>query len=193
MKKFFKTTLACMLALLIVGLILPIVGISIIAGVVASSGADSTIEKNSVLFLDLNGVIEERAVENPLASIMDDEFKSYGLDEIIAAIKEAKANENIKGIYLQTVTGADARAIYEGEVTWCAPMNGNYAVIVQHGNYRSVYSPLKKIYVKQGDKLTAKQAIGEIYTNTLEDNKTELYFQIYKDRSILNPGLWLAQ
>ena len=98
-----------------------------------------------------------------------------------------------KGLYLQTVNGADARAIYEGEVTWCAQMNGNYAVIVQHGNYRSVYSPLKKIYVKQGDKLTAKQAIGEIYTNTSEDNKTELYFQIYKDRSILNPSLWLAQ
>ena len=98
-----------------------------------------------------------------------------------------------KGIYLQTVNGADARAIYEGEVTWCAQMNGSYAVIVQHGNYRSVYSPLKKIYVKQGDKLTAKQAIGEIVTNTNEDNKTELYFQIYKDRSILNPSLWLAQ
>jgi septal ring factor EnvC (AmiA/AmiB activator) len=47
--------------------------------------------------------------------------------------------------------------------------------------------------VKQGDKLTAKQAIGEIVTNTNEDNKTELYFQIYKDRSILNPSLWLAQ
>ena len=98
-----------------------------------------------------------------------------------------------KGIYLQTVSGANARAIYEGEVTWCAQMNGSYAVIVQHGNYRSVYSPLKKIYVKQGDKLTAKQAIGEIVTNTNEDNKTELYFQIYKDRSILNPSLWLAQ
>ena len=38
-----------------------------------------------------------------------------------------------------------------------------------------------------------KQAIGEIVTNTNEDNKTELYFQIYKDRSILNPSLWLAQ
>ena len=98
-----------------------------------------------------------------------------------------------KGIYLQTVQGADARAIYEGEVTWCAQMNGNYAVIVQHGNYRSVYSPLKKIYVKQGDKVKAKQSIGSIYTDTSEDNKTELYFQIYKDRSILNPSLWLAQ
>ena len=115
MKKFFKTTLACMLALLIVGLILPIVGISIIAGVVASSGADSTIEKNSVLFLDLNGVIEERAVENPLASIMDSELKNYGLDEILAAIKEAKANENIKGIYLQAgaVEGASGASLEE--------------------------------------------------------------------------------
>ena len=99
---------------------------------------------------------------------------------------------NNKGIYLQTVAGANARAIYEGEVSSCAQINGTYAVIVQHGNYRTVYSPLKKIYVKQGDKLTAKQAIGEIVTDATEDNKTELYFQIYKDRNILNPGLWLA-
>ena len=98
-----------------------------------------------------------------------------------------------KGIYLQTVNGASARAIYEGEVTWCAQMNGNYAVIIQHGNYRTVYSPLKYITVKQGDKVTAKQAIGTIYTDSSEDNKTELYFQLYKDRSILNPSLWLAQ
>jgi septal ring factor EnvC (AmiA/AmiB activator) len=98
-----------------------------------------------------------------------------------------------KGIYLQTVNGASARAIYEGEVTWCAQMNGNYAVIIQHGNYRTVYSPLKSINVKQGDKVTAKQAIGTIYTDSSEDNKTELYFQVYKDRSILNPSLWLAQ
>lgn len=98
-----------------------------------------------------------------------------------------------KGIYLQTVNGANARAIYEGEVTWCAQMNGNYAVIIQHGNYRTVYSPLKSITVKQGDKVTAKQTIGTIYTDSNEDNKTELYFQLYKDRSILNPSLWLAQ
>lgn len=98
-----------------------------------------------------------------------------------------------KGIYLQTVSGAAARAVYEGEVTWCAQMNGNYAVIIQHGNYRSVYSPLKSINVKQGDKVKAKQNIGTIFTDASEDNKTELYFQIYKDRSILNPSLWLAQ
>lgn len=115
MKKFFKTTLACMLALLIVGLILPIVGISIIAGVVASSGADSTIEKNSVLFLDFNGIIEERTVENPLASIMNDGLKSYGLDDIIVAIKEAKSDKNIEGIYLQagSVEGISSASLEE--------------------------------------------------------------------------------
>jgi septal ring factor EnvC (AmiA/AmiB activator) len=100
---------------------------------------------------------------------------------------------NNKGIYLQTVKGAQARAIYEGEVTWCAQMNGSFAVIIQHGNYRSVYSQLKSIKVKQGDKVTAKQSIGEILTDAAEDNKTELYFQIYKDRTILNPSLWIAQ
>ena len=100
---------------------------------------------------------------------------------------------NNKGIYLQTVSSAQARAIYEGEVTWCAQMNGTFAVIIQHGNYRSVYSQLKSIKVKQGDKVTAKQSIGEIFTDVAEDNKTELYFQIYKDRTILNPSLWLAQ
>lgn len=100
---------------------------------------------------------------------------------------------NNKGIYIQTVSGAQARAIYEGEVTWCAQMNGTFAVIIQHGNYRSVYSQLKSIKVKQGDKVKAKQEIGEILTNNAEDNKTELYFQIYKDRTIINPSLWLTQ
>lgn len=98
-----------------------------------------------------------------------------------------------KGIYLQTTKGADARAVYEGQVSSCFVMNNTYAVIIQHGNYRTVYSGLSKLSVKQGDKVTTKQAIGTIYTNPDEDNKTELYFQIYKDRNILNPSLWLSK
>ena len=115
MKDFFKTTFACMLGMVIAGLIIPIVGILIIVGIVASSSADSDIEKNSVLFLDLNGIIEERAEENPFASMLNDKLKTYGLDDIIAAIKEAKANENIKGIYLQAgaVEGASGASLEE--------------------------------------------------------------------------------
>ena len=114
MKEFFKTTFACVLGLVIAGLILPVVGVMIIAGI-ATSGGNATVEKNSVLFLDLDGTIAERVEENPLASIMDDGFRTYGLDDIVAAIKEAKQDDNIKGIYLQAgaVDGASSASLEE--------------------------------------------------------------------------------
>ena len=98
-----------------------------------------------------------------------------------------------KGIYVQTVAGTKARAVYKGEVTSCFMVANTYAVIVQHGNYRTVYSNLSKLNVKQGDQLETKQTIGTIYTDAEQDQKTELYFQIYKDRDILNPELWIAK
>jgi len=98
-----------------------------------------------------------------------------------------------KGIYLQTVANAKARAVYKGEVTSCFMVAGTYAVIIQHGNYRTVYSNLSKLSVKQGDKVETKQTIGTIFTDAEQDQKTELYFQIYQDRNILNPELWIAK
>ena len=98
-----------------------------------------------------------------------------------------------KGIYLQTTAGSKARAVYKGEVTSCFMIANTYAVIIQHGNYRTVYSNLSKLNVKQGDKVEPKQTIGTIFTDAEQDQKTELYFQIYKDRDILNPELWIAQ
>ena len=98
-----------------------------------------------------------------------------------------------KGIYIQTVAGTKARAVYKGEVTSCFIIAGTYAVIVQHGNYRSVYSNLTSLNVKQGDQVETKQVIGTIFTDPEQDQKTELYFQIYKDMNIVNPELWIAR
>ncbi len=98
-----------------------------------------------------------------------------------------------KGIYLQTVAGAKARAVYKGEVTSCFMVGGTYAVIVQHGNYRTVYSNLSQLNVKQGDMVETKQTVGTIFTDPEQDQKTELYFQVYKDRDIQNPELWIAR
>jgi len=98
-----------------------------------------------------------------------------------------------RGVYLQTTAGSKARAVYKGQVTSCFMVGGTYAVIVQHGNYRTVYSNLSKLNVKQGDAVETKQAIGTIYTDAEQDQKTELYFQIYKDKDILNPELWIAR
>ncbi len=97
-----------------------------------------------------------------------------------------------KGIYLQTTAGAAARAVYEGDVTSCFLSSGTYTIIVQHGNYRTVYSGLSRLNVKQGDKVSAKQKIGTIYSDPEEDNKTELFFQIWKDFKKLDPSPWLA-
>ena len=100
MKDFFKVVLACTVSIVIVGIVLPIFGIVSLVSAVSSENG-SVIKENSVLFLDLEGVLEERAQEMPFASVMGDSFQSYGLDDILASIKKAKEDANIKGIYLQ--------------------------------------------------------------------------------------------
>ncbi len=99
-----------------------------------------------------------------------------------------------KGIYIQCPQGSVARAVFDGEVTQCFAIAGsNNVVIIKHGVYRTVYANLSKVTVRQGDKVTAKQSIGTIYSDPEDDNKTELYFQVWKDKSIYNPELWLTK
>lgn len=101
---------------------------------------------------------------------------------------------NNKGIYIQTPAKSDARAVFEGIVTQRFSVPGsNNGVIIQHGQYRTVYANLTQIYVRIGEKVSAKQKIGQIYTDNDSDNKTELYFQIRKDKSILNPESWITR
>ena len=100
---------------------------------------------------------------------------------------------NNKGVYIQTPAGSDARAVYEGEVTTCMVMGSTYAIIIQHGNYRTVYTGIQTPTVKPGQQVQAKQSIGKIASNPDDDNKTELQFQVWQDREIQNPELWLAQ
>lgn len=101
---------------------------------------------------------------------------------------------NNKGIYIQTPSRTNARAVFEGVVTQRFSVPGsNNGVIIQHGQYRTVYANLTNIYVRVGQKVDAKQSIGQIYTDPENDNKTELFFQIWKDRTILNPESWISR
>jgi len=100
---------------------------------------------------------------------------------------------NNKGIYIQTPAGSNARAVFEGVVTQSFDIQGSRGVIIQHGNYRTVYANLTQVFVREGEKVSAKQSIGKIYTDTDNDNKTELYFQVYKDRNTQNPENWIAR
>lgn len=99
---------------------------------------------------------------------------------------------NNKGVYCTSEAGAVAKAIYEGEVTQMFSVPGsNTAVIVRHGNYLSVYSNLTKIFVRKGQKVMAGDRIGSVYEDENDDNKTTLFFQIWKEKELQNPEEWI--
>jgi len=70
---------------------------------------------------------------------------------------------------------------------------GNTAVIIRHGTYLSVYSNLREVVVKKGDKVSIKQPIGTVYTDTKDGNKSILKFQIWKESTKLDPEDWIGR
>ncbi len=106
-------------------------------------------------------------------------------------LKQLKVKNN--GIDIATQKGAVARAVFNGEVSRIfAVSGGNTAVIIRHGSFLSVYSNLKDVFVKAGQKVSLKQAIGSIYTDA-DDDKTVLKFQIWKENQKLDPESWINQ
>ena len=98
------------------------------------------------------------------------------------------------GIDITTKPGEKAMAVFKGTVSKVfAIPGGNTAVIIRHGEYITVYSNLKEVYVKQGEPVNTKQEIGLIYSDNTDDNKTILKFQIWKENIKLNPELWIAK
>lgn len=96
------------------------------------------------------------------------------------------------GIDILTTKGAQARSVFDGVVVRVfGTPNGRQAVIVQHGEYRTVYSNLTTVSVRKDQKINTKQSIGTIYTDPDED-KTELQFQIWKGMEKVNPAQWIA-
>jgi murein hydrolase activator len=97
------------------------------------------------------------------------------------------------GIDMLTEEGAEARAIFGGVVTRVMNVpNNNNVVIIRHGEFLSVYSNLDQVYVKIGEKVAVKQKIGKIFTNRA-DSKTELHFEVWQSKTLLNPEEWLAR
>ena len=95
------------------------------------------------------------------------------------------------GVIIATDEGAKARAVFEGEViAILAVPGGNKGVQIKHGNYISTYYNLSNLYVKKGDRVMAKEELGEIYTNRF-NGLTQLKFYLYRDATRLNPEEWI--
>lgn len=97
------------------------------------------------------------------------------------------------GIDISTQPGTKARAIFNGEVTGVyAILGANYAVIIMHGEYITVYQNLVDLKVKAGDKVIAKQELGTIHSDP-DENIAVMTLQVWKSKEILDPENWLTK
>jgi septal ring factor EnvC (AmiA/AmiB activator) len=94
------------------------------------------------------------------------------------------------GVNIQTRENEKVKCVFEGEVRKVAfiPSFGS-TIIIKHGEYFSVYTGLKEVYVKTGQKVTTNQEIGTVISNN--DGISELRFRIHKNTQALDPQAWL--
>ena len=97
------------------------------------------------------------------------------------------------GVDILTHQGSDIRSVFEGKVTGIQFIPGySNVVIIQHGKYYTVYSNLDKISVQRGQQLNTRQKVGTVRTD-LKSGKAELHFEIWDEKTRLNPSKWLAK
>lgn len=96
------------------------------------------------------------------------------------------------GIDIEAISSKQARAVFDGTVsaTFKQPGYGTI-VMIRHGNYLTIYANLDAISVKNGDKVRTGQTLGTIITDPDEDNRAILHFELRKERTKLNPMLWV--
>lgn len=96
------------------------------------------------------------------------------------------------GIDIETAPGANARAVFDGKVSAIFQQPGfNNILMVRHGSYLSIYANLGNILVKNGDTVKAGQALGRIYADPDDGNRSVLHFELRKEKEKLNPTAWV--
>lgn len=137
MKDFFKTTLATIVGILIAGIVFTILGIVAISGMLMSSQPETVVKDNSIFVLELKGNVVERYQENPLDQLLGDEYTTAGLEDILASIRKAKANDKIKGIYLDfdTFFSCGTASLQEIREALIDFKNSGKFIVAYGGNY----------------------------------------------------------
>ncbi len=117
--------------------------------------------------------------------------------EIIRGFGKQKVLDKVtavnNGIDIKTSEGADVHAVFSGTVSVVSSISGlGNVVLVQHGTYYSVYSNLSTVFVKKGEAVSTRQTIGRVGVNPVS-NQSEIHFEIWLERTQLNPSAWLAR
>lgn len=94
------------------------------------------------------------------------------------------------GVDILTVKSEQIKAVFNGKVITVAEVPGMHKIVmIQHGQYFTVYAKLKEVNVSVGQEVTTKQVIGTVYTD--KDGSSELQFQVWQNEVKLNPESWL--
>jgi len=105
-------------------------------------------------------------------------------------IKNVKVKND--GIDIQTSKGSKVYSVFSGKVSTVAFIPGmNNVIIINHGDYYTLYAKLKNLVVEKGDIITIGQNIADIVTNS--DGVSELQFQVWKNNIKLNPEKWIMK
>ncbi len=99
--------------------------------------------------------------------------------------------EDNPGVDIQTSQNATVGAVFEGKVVAVAIVPGmNNVVLLQHGNYYTLYAKLKEVKVKKGEMVKREQILGTVFSDL--SGVSELHFEVWKDYQKLNPESWLS-
>lgn len=152
MKDFIKSVLATMVGIFGFFIVMGVLTMMSIIGMVASSSAAQNVEENSVFVLNLSGAISDQGTDNPLSLFTGDDSQSTGLNNILSAIKKAKANDDIKGIYIEAGALMTNYATLQEIRNALADFRKSGKWIVAYGDYYTqgayyVASVANKVYI----------------------------------------------
>lgn len=152
MKDFIKNVLATMVGMFGFFIVMGVIGMMSIIGMIASGNAAQNVEKNSVFVLNLSGTISEQGSENPLSMFTGDNSLNSGLNDILSSIKKAKANDEIKGIYIEAGALATNYATLQEIRNALADFRKSGKWIVAYGDFYTqgayyVASVADKVYI----------------------------------------------
>ena len=116
-------------------------------------------------------------------------IQKFGL-QTHPVVRTTKIKSN--GIVIATNENANVRTVFKGKVLSILKFKGsNLTVLIQHGNYISVYKNLSKVYVNKGQDVESLEIIGQVFSNN-SNSKTTLQFSIFNNTTALDPYLWIA-
>lgn len=137
----------------------------------------------------LSGVFEQNKGKLPIpitgAYMIVGHYGQYQVD----GLRNVRLDN--KGVDIRGKQGAQARAIFNGEVSAIFQYNGLSNVLIRHGSYISVYCNLQSVLVRKGSKVNTRDIIGQVHTD--KEGNTILHFQLRKETAKLNPEIWLQR